>query len=90
MTQRDANPGMRKKNVPEVSEGHSSVGPYPILDFILENAVETTDSTDGHGYSIKYKFVMIHPEGEGVFMSFYKYFFLNLSSVSVVISEIRG
>jgi hypothetical protein len=81
---------MRKENVPEENVGHSSVGLYPILDFNLESAVETTDSTDDHGYSIKYKFVMIHAAGEGVFMSLYKYFFLKLSSVSVVISEIRG
>jgi hypothetical protein len=33
---------------------------------ILKNAVETTDSTDVHGYSINYKFVMIHPRDEGV------------------------
>ena len=38
----------------------------PANVFILENAVETTDSTDVHGYSIKYKFMMIHPAGEGI------------------------
>jgi hypothetical protein len=32
---------------------------------ILENAVETTDSANAHGRSIKYKFAIIHPAGEG-------------------------
>jgi hypothetical protein len=54
---------------------------------VVKNAVETTDSTDAHGCSIKYKFVIIRPAGEGTSN---KYFSLKLGSVSVVISEIRG
>ena len=46
---------------------------HPAAEFNLKNAVETTDSTDAHGYSIKYKFVMIHPGDEG----FGHYFSLN-------------
>jgi hypothetical protein len=41
-------------------------GVEPPHSMIIKNEVETTDSTDAHGYSIEYKLVMIHPAGEGV------------------------
>jgi hypothetical protein len=37
----------------------------PFAAINLKNVVETTDSTDAHGCSNKYKFVIIHPAGEG-------------------------
>jgi hypothetical protein len=37
-----------------------------VSNMILENAVETADSADAHGYSIKYRLVMIHPADEGI------------------------
>ena len=40
------------------------------LVFKLKSAVETTDSTDVHGYSINYKFVMTHPASEGIAVKF--------------------
>jgi hypothetical protein len=40
--------------------------PDCVSRIILENAVETTDFMDAHGYSIKYKLVMIHSAGEGI------------------------
>jgi len=55
---------------------------------ILENAVETTDSTDAHGYSIKYKFVMIHPAGEGIPVNTREAFLYPWPSVKSVVKGI--
>jgi len=52
----------------------------------LKNAVETTDFTNSHGYSIKSNFLMIHPVDKGISVDVSP----GIISVSVVISEIRG